>query len=111
MIQEELARDRTHLANQRTFLSYTRTALGIAALAVVIFKFAPFAIAMMLGSVTIVLAFILMLYGLRSYRLMNHRIAGNYAETIEAKAIDVSVPSPFQDTRRAISSEVHRRRV
>jgi hypothetical protein len=42
---------------------------------------------------------------------MNHRISGDYAEIVHAKTIDVSVPSPFQDTKRAIGSGAVRKRV
>lgn len=73
----DLAKDRTLLANQRTFLSYMRTALAVAALAVLIFKFAPIAIGVPFGTITLVFALILILYGIKSYQLMDRKIKEN----------------------------------
>lgn len=73
----DLAKDRTLMANQRTFLSYMRTALGITALAVIIFKFVPVVIGIPLGSITLVCALILTLYGIKSYQSMNKKIKGS----------------------------------
>ena len=49
-LRDELALDRTDLANERTLLSYIRTALGVAGLAVVILKFMPAGLKMFLGA-------------------------------------------------------------
>lgn len=73
-VHRELDRDRTHLANQRTFLAYMRTALGVIVLAVFIFKFAPTVIGLPLGAITLVIALIIILYGVKDYRSIETKI-------------------------------------
>ena len=64
-----MARYRTVLANERTFLSYTRTSLGVAAVGFFAFKFAPAGWNLFLGTLAIIAAFAVWIFGLRRYRL------------------------------------------
>jgi putative membrane protein len=69
-----LDKHRTHLANQRTFLAYTRTALGVVVLAAFIFKFTSPIVGLPLGAVTLVISFIIFLYGIKSFKQIRETI-------------------------------------
>ncbi len=75
-VRDELARERTALANQRTLLAYGRTALGLVALAVLVFKFGSSDIALILGPLSLTAALFVMLWGLWSFRGASERLSG-----------------------------------
>jgi putative membrane protein len=82
-LRDELARDRTALANERTLLSYSRTALGLVALAVLIFKFSPTALDIGIGICALAAAGIVFAIGLRSFRSVSSKIHADAAHSIE----------------------------
>ena len=75
-LRDDLARDRTAMANERTLLAYGRTSLGLLGLAVVIFKFTDPESAMIWGSLSLTAAGFVFFWGLRSYRMVNARMQG-----------------------------------
>ncbi len=80
--RDSLAQYRTVLANERTFLSYTRTAIGIIALALFAFKFAPANVNILLGICILFVAAGIWSFGVHRYRLANASIKnGSYIES------------------------------
>lgn len=62
------------MANERTLLAYGRTALGVFALSLFVFKFAPDRISIPLGFLVIVIAFLVYFFGHRRYKATSVRI-------------------------------------
>ena len=75
-LRDELALDRTDLANERTLLSYIRTALGVAGLAVVIFKVMPAGWNIFLGAASAATAFAIGTFGIRRFITLREKIHG-----------------------------------
>jgi len=67
------------MANERTLLAYGRTALGLVALAAIIFKFMDIVSAMILGSIALTGALFIMFWGIHSYRSVASRIDQSYS--------------------------------
>lgn len=74
-LRDELARDRTALANERTLLAYGRTSLGLVALSVFVFRFAPTSVGITIGICALIIGLGVLLLGVRNYRLVASRIA------------------------------------
>ena len=90
-IRDMLAYDRTALANERTLLSYGRTALGLIALAAVIFKFADAETAMIVGSLSLTGAALVMFWGFRSYRLVAAKIQEGISQGVSSEDLVLAV--------------------
>ena len=73
-LRDEFARERTLMSNERTFLAYINTSLALVGLAVVIFKFASFEVAVVGGPLGLTSALFVFFWGLRNYRAMALRI-------------------------------------
>ena len=73
-VRDELARDRTAMANERTLLAYGRTSLGLIGLAVFIFKFTSIEFGMIFGSLSLTAAGLVFFWGIRSYRVAHAHI-------------------------------------
>lgn len=73
-VRDELARDRTIMANERTLLAYARTSLGLTGLAVIIFKFGDQLTSILFGSLALAAAALVSFWGVRSYRLVATRL-------------------------------------
>jgi len=74
-LRDDLARDRTVLANERTFLSYSRTSLALVGVAAVVFKFSDPLTGMIVGSLAATLAVFVFFWGLRNYQIMKAHLA------------------------------------
>ena len=92
-LRDDLAIDRTVLANERTFLSYSRTALALVGAAAVIFKFSDPVIGMIFGSLAATLAVFVFFWGLRNYRMMKAHLATDLQilDDMEAQEAPVAV--------------------
>lgn len=71
-----LESDRTHLANERTLLAYFRTSLAMFGMAALIIKFLPPEY-FVLGTLTAVFGFGLLVYGSRKYDRTKRKINGD----------------------------------
>lgn len=74
-LRDDLAADRTLLANERTFLAYIRTAIMLGVSGVTILKVFPYNFQLMvLGYVLLPLAAAVAIFGYTRYRVMRKRI-------------------------------------
>jgi len=79
-----MARDRTQLSNERTFLSYVRTSLGLVGAAIIIFRFATQEEAIIFGPALLVIAALILFWGVQNYRIMSAKIKGASAHEVVA---------------------------
>lgn len=77
--RDELALDRTVLANERTFLAYCRTSLALAGIAILIFKFATPRFAEVGGWSVMAAALELFCWGLYEFVHMSHAMQHDHA--------------------------------
>jgi putative membrane protein len=80
-IRDQLAIDRTILANERTMLAYTRTALTMLIVSVAFIELIEAHIVVAIGIAMIPLAIIVLLVGLRRYRRRRATITRLYGQT------------------------------
>ena len=75
-ISQKLAIDRTKLANERTFLAFFRSFVVMLSSGLAIIKLEFLENIYILGIILIIIAFLLLIYGILHYFRVNKRIAG-----------------------------------
>jgi putative membrane protein len=73
-LRDELAKDRTYLANERTLLAYANTSLGLVGASIIMYKLLPVREGVPLAAITIVIAFIVAIYGYGSFKRVQAKI-------------------------------------
>lgn len=85
--RDELAYDRTHLANERTYAAWLRTGLSVSAGGVAIARLVPepargSLVALMLGGAFVLLGILIMGYGARAFARTTDRLCGEQARPL-----------------------------
>lgn len=75
-LSEQLALDRTILANERTFLSYSRTSLTVFVVGVTFIKLFNFPIIEILGWVFLPISFVIFFLGVRTFKKIRAELYG-----------------------------------
>ena len=93
ILRDELAIDRTILANERTVLSYYRSALTLVIVGVTFLHFAEKGYLIYIGAACIPVGLGVGVFGYRRYRRMNRIICGVRASLNRAEADRIALPT------------------